>query len=471
MSPVVLTNWHSVGPTPVTQVGGGGGANQRLGLHVTSDELAIWQTRATSGPYKTTGDVSTNSPGDWDRITTNANTFKNAGKPYQQWAGQTSASCYNLTSGSPPSRSQGENLLCAAFYYLVTGDTAYGNPVVTDLLAQAAVTGTDFSNATRWCTTSPDDPEAAYAVTMWLTKLLFAYDYVKGNMTSGQRTTMETWFHDAGTYWEKIVDLLIENAFPNRDTDDYSNPSGAGDGGGSKVLYFGGPTNDFWGEHWNNRCSNMVEFFTCVGVMVNDSNLKDRGKRFFKEWMQYNVFADGTPGEFYRWENGFPVLGWDYAMMVVGPMVTTADVLARAGDTELYDYSTSNGRNNGNHDTSGGPKSLLQIITTCNQYTDHTITRYGTATAGNNGNSNYLIDTNDEVSGEQHNSDVDLVIANLYYQNAYNKTIYMRTASGTVAYPASPVTGGWGVWGGAWGVYPGVMFMFAQNEGVVDPYP
>jgi hypothetical protein len=45
-----------------------GGANTRLGLHVTTNELAIWQTRSVSGPYKTAGDVSTNSPGDWDHI-------------------------------------------------------------------------------------------------------------------------------------------------------------------------------------------------------------------------------------------------------------------------------------------------------------------------------------------------------------------------------------------------------------------
>lgn len=50
-------------------------ANTRLGLHVTADELAIWQDRAVNGPYKTAGDVSTNSPGDWTRIAANAATF------------------------------------------------------------------------------------------------------------------------------------------------------------------------------------------------------------------------------------------------------------------------------------------------------------------------------------------------------------------------------------------------------------
>src|SRR5262249_37269259 len=50
-------------------------AQTRLGLHVTQEELTIWRQRAQNGPYKTAGDVSINSPGDWDRIVSNRNAF------------------------------------------------------------------------------------------------------------------------------------------------------------------------------------------------------------------------------------------------------------------------------------------------------------------------------------------------------------------------------------------------------------
>ena len=50
-------------------------AATRLGLHVTQEELNIWKQRAVSGPYKTTGDVSPNSPGDWNRIAANASSL------------------------------------------------------------------------------------------------------------------------------------------------------------------------------------------------------------------------------------------------------------------------------------------------------------------------------------------------------------------------------------------------------------
>ena len=47
----------------------------RLHLHFTQEELNIWRHRAQKGPYKTGGDVCTNSPGDWERIAGNANAF------------------------------------------------------------------------------------------------------------------------------------------------------------------------------------------------------------------------------------------------------------------------------------------------------------------------------------------------------------------------------------------------------------
>ena len=37
-------------------------AQTRLGLHVTQEELNIWKQRSQSGPYKSAGDVQTNSP-------------------------------------------------------------------------------------------------------------------------------------------------------------------------------------------------------------------------------------------------------------------------------------------------------------------------------------------------------------------------------------------------------------------------
>ena len=59
-----------------------GWAQTETGLHYTPAELAVWRQRAnssnpTSGTtnYRVGGDVQINSPGDWERIIKNADSF------------------------------------------------------------------------------------------------------------------------------------------------------------------------------------------------------------------------------------------------------------------------------------------------------------------------------------------------------------------------------------------------------------
>jgi hypothetical protein len=432
-------------------------------LHTTTAEITNWQSRAASGPYKTSGDVSTNSPGDWDRIVTNKNSFVSSPSA-QRWSGNTVASCYDLTGTNAlrPGRTQGDRIRDAAFFYLVDGTTSVRDAVLAELLAQAAVAGADFSNGTRWCTSSPDDSDSAFSIGNFMTKLLFAYDYIRPGISGADQTTLDTWFLNAANYWESIVDLLVLNAFPDRNTDNYTTPTDAGLGSCINTLYYGGPNNSCWGEFWNNRSATIVRFFTSAGVLLNNSTLKNQGKRWFREWLIYNVFSDGTPGEYYRWAEGVPSLGWSYASYIIGSMVGVADVIARSGDTELYTFSSSSGRNG----TAGGPKSLLQVLTTHLGAVNGTVVRYGTGIAGNNGNINYRIDSDDNaVSSEQPRiEDIFTAQANLYYQDTFVKSIYMRTASGAPAYPATPNSGGDNVYGGDWGIHAGLLFQFGQME-------
>ena len=94
----------------------------RLGLFVTQEELNIWRQRAAKGPYKTKGDVSPNSPGDWTRIQKNATAFL-SNPSSDRWSGQTQDVCF-VSKPSRPSRHYGVNMRDAAFYYLITGDTS-----------------------------------------------------------------------------------------------------------------------------------------------------------------------------------------------------------------------------------------------------------------------------------------------------------------------------------------------------------
>ena len=447
------------------------GENTRLGLHVTSDELAIWQARAVSGPYKTAGDVSTNSPGDWDRIVSKKNSF-NSSPSSQRWTGKVTATCAQPFNPEP-AQGLGDLIVAAGFYALVADDSTTRNNVRDELLAQAAEVGTDFSDRSRWCLDTPYGPVIDEATTHsnWLTRLIFAYDYIRSSLSGGNQATLDDWFYEAGSWNAQAYDRWLTTAiYPGRMSDNYSSPTDAGVGSGQWLTHFGGFQTDDWIHSWSNRGMGQMRIAGMVGVMLNDSDLITRAKRICKEWIKYGVFSDGTIGEMYRGveTSGFRNHGFSYSSLLLGPVVTMADALARTGDYEIYDYSTSTGYNG----TAGGPKSISQIMTLLAGYVNHDVTRYGTESAGNNGNALYIIDTEDAAAGESIVDDTYMALGNQYYQSAYVKSIYTRAASGCPVYPSGGgATGGYPAFTGEWGVFPAILFMFGQNEGVVDPYP
>jgi len=127
-------------------------AQTRLGLHVTQEELNIWKQRAQSGPYKSAGDVQSNSPGDWTRVNSNATSFRNAGNTSERWIGQPAGSCWSRFSPTAvgPARNQGEKIRDTAFRYLINGDTNDRDAVLAGLLDQASQPGTNWTDSVRW---------------------------------------------------------------------------------------------------------------------------------------------------------------------------------------------------------------------------------------------------------------------------------------------------------------------------------
>ena len=444
----------------------------RLGLHVTQEELNIWKQRAASGPYRTTGDVSSNSPGDWTRILSNANAFLSSPSS-EIWAGQTSASCWwgDRTIVPPtPSRVRGEKMRDAAFAYLITGNTAYRDAARSQLLIQAATTGTNFADGSRWCNNPPIGDSYSHEITMWLAKILFAYDYIRPSISNSERATLDAWFRGAGIFWEAVVASTIKKRFPNRDKDDYTVTSSflpnGDDGSSPKLTHYNGWTKRGFHEGWNNRNGTQIRFAALVGVLINDNYLKNQGKRYFKEWLKYSVFPDGTDSDAHRWKSTAPALGWAYAGGMLAQMATMADHLARAGDAELYNYSTSEGM----FGTAGGPKSLHQVITTYMNHVNGKTMRYATTQSNQVGDENYRIHSIDKLANEARIHDTYLTPANVFYKDNYLKSIYMRTASGAPAYPYRVASAGFSVYGGEQGIYPGILFMFGQMEGKVWPY-
>jgi hypothetical protein len=447
----------------------------RLGLHVTQEELNIWKQRAGDGPYKIKGDVSPNSPGDWMRIQSNANAFL-LNPSGERWSGQTTGACWwadRKTTPLLPGRSRGEKLRDAAFSYLVTGNVKYRDAVRSELLAQSETPGSNFADGTRWCNNPPIGDSHSHEIVMWLTKILFGYDYIRSSLSDVDRTRLEAWFRSAGSFWETVVRTTLKKRFPNRDKDDYAtlgpgwDPANPVCSHGKCVTHYDGWKKYDWHEGWNNRNAAQIRFATLVGILTNDAFLKNQGKKYFKESLKYSVFPDGTHADFRRWTDTKPGLGWHYAGTMLGSLVNIADHFARAGDPELYQFSSSEGL----FGTQGGPKSLDKAIKLFLGHVNRTVVRYGTSDPAKNGNPTYLVSSVDSLSREARVHDTYMAPANLFYKDSFVRSIYTRSASGAPPYPATPSNSGEGsAWGGEWNVYPGILFMFGMMEGKVSPY-
>lgn len=445
-------------------------------LGITQAEINAWDGRRVSGPYRITGDVQTNSPGDWTRINNNASTFRSAGNTSENWSGQTLTTCWQ-PSGSPalPGRSRGEKIRDTAFRFLLTGDTADRDAVEAGLLAQAATAGTQWVSP-RWVASSNclQGDGFSWEISLWLTKLIYAYDYIRHSISAGNRTTLDAWFTAAATLFNSVTHNTTIVRFPNRDSDDYTTQAYT-TCSQAALTHFGGFTHCDFHEAWSNRSANHIRVVGLVGIMTSNTTFKNRALRWVKERIRFNAFADSTDGEFHRTtfpsSSATPGVGWNYVALAMGAMNALADAFARSGDTSLFDYSTSLGDNAG-LTPAGGPKSLLSITKKWLDYVDRTVTRYGT-TNSKNQTECYIIDTVDcaPFAVASWISDTYVAQPNLYWNDARIKSVYMRQASGSPAYPSNPSSFGGCVYCGDWSTLPGVLFMFGQMEGLVNPYP
>ncbi len=444
-----------------------GGPGQRSGLHFTPQEVEIWRERAVSGPYRTSGDVSPNSPGGWTRISENAHEFA-ADPSAGRWTGPDQgdlSTCVPDGADAPPT-SGPSRLRDAAFYTLVTQDTRYLDVAKDELLWQTQHPGTDLSDSDRWCEGVLYDLGPSWAIANWATKLLFAYDYLGDDaFTTEERRSLDAWFSEAAEFFQTDLDDKLGDNFQGRLAGDYELSGYRRDSPNcDSVNYAGGPENCSVHRYYNNRRATTARFIGLVGIHQQDPSLQSTAERFVREFVAYSVFPDGSLGDFERWEDRLPDLGWAYGIQALGPVVDIADAFARTGDTSLYDYETSNGA----HGSEGGSKSLDFAVKSMGRYLDGTYERYATEDPNEVGDANRI---DGEHGDWQSVHDASLTVANVYYRDEYIHGMYTRTGEGMPSYPEDPASiGSHPVWTGWGGVFPGTLFMFGQMEGRVWPY-
>lgn len=423
------------------------------GLHFTDQEIAIWRARKDNGPYKD----------EWTAILNRATSWKN--NPDARWAGNTTGTCWAGDQFDPP-LGKDAGLRDAAFVYLLTGDVSYRDAVRKELLAQTAITGTDWTNTQIWCPTAGNAHEH-YHPANWVRRLGAGYSYIQNSLPSSDRIKIEKWFATAGKYFDSVIHNVVRKRFPNRYSDDYAVCQDASHCPGSSLgtTHFGGHTVYKFHHAWSNTTSAVAAAAAMIAVIVDDSTLKDHAKRYVKEWLKYGTFPGGYVMDQFRW-NGTVIIarGYRYPYLNLGSIITIVDHLARNGDIELYTFETTKGM----FGSEGGPKSLLKVLQHYARQTNGTVIEY--ASTARTTNPDFILDhsmpysDNSKVVNQA--QFVNLTPANLFYNNPEVARAYGTTL------PSIWESFGCDMLSGDWcSAYPRIRFMFAQMEGKVWPYP
>lgn len=424
------------------------------GLHCTDEELAVWRRRAVHGPFRVANDHSTHTPGDWERIEDNARTF--LGDPeLHGWDGPDGDGCVS-PAAEAPTEVGASALRDAAFRALVVGDRSAARTVADALLRHARRDALDFDDAERWCAGRLHDLNPGFEIANWLTKLLYGYDYVgPRGFTDREVAELDDWFAAAARFFAAELDSDLDPLFADRAagrlSDELREEPYCG-----RSLYVGGPVSCRIHRSYNNRRASMARFVGLVGIHQQDAELQRTAARFVEELVTYSIFPDGSMGEFERWDDRLPDLGWAYATQTLAAAVTVADAFARAGDPSLYEFETSEGA----YGTEGGPRSLLGAVRAIGGYVDGTYDRYAGEEDGA-GDPSRLIDGSHD--GWQSLHDISLAPVLRYAADPYLQAMVLRTGRGMPPYPEEPAPiGRHPVWTGDSGTYPAVLFMFAD---------
>jgi hypothetical protein len=414
--------------------------------------LAVWRERARTGPYRTGDDAGPNTPGDWQRIQENARIF--AQDPAASHLVARFSGCATGRNLGPDAQfgqdlrgaggkfEHSVKLRDAAFAALVNDEGNLAREVLGQLLRQAQESTLDFTDRRRWCPVETnaeafEEVEFLFPLSGYLARLLFAYDYVSQWATPDERAVLDAWHRDAATYVGNSVHRS-DHLWQDAEAGEYVPTKSAGY---DHAQWRGGRETSRYGRHYNNRQAVNVLYITAAGVHLGDKPLTSTGRRWAKEYVRYSVYPDGTVAELERGRSGAE-RGMNYVNKALGTVVMVADLLARHGDTSVYDYTTSEGA----FGTAGGQKSLRTALRGADGMyrTDGRI-----ATGGGE-----FADTDQNLA-----SDATFAVAQRYYGDSTVARMLDRS------WPANPRRSWAQPWQGPWGLLPGALFQYHDMPG------
>jgi hypothetical protein len=491
-------------------------AQTREGLIFSTEEFAFWRKRAgfDGGParYKSISDVSTNSPGDWDRIVNYKNQWvSNPGNDRYANYFQGCLACAYPNSNQKVGfeTDAGFFILHAAFYARMVGDatlkTAIRNEILahyvretyqyTDALGKVStLRAFDFTNAKRWVPNCFNDISAGFQIADMLWKLTQAFELTSSNgstaWSDNDKAEFNAWLKAAGYFVKTNYDTEADKLFVNRAAGNYT-PAGTAaqlektpsnwavmytDGSGvqHKARYIS--------KNYSNRRVTQAKAVVMIGTHLNDPVLIESGVKYMMETIMFGFGSTGWYCDYLRQEAAVPASpghqakapnpqkGFTYSHSTLLEIMLCAEVRARVGDFRLYNFKTTGGTTaiiSGSERSSDGTtvKGLEMLILAQIKLWQHQAPAlYGTedaALATGVDKAKYLMDGTNEFSGDHAVWYADFAIANQYYKNATITNMYLT--GGASPYPANPQSyGPRNGWTG--GSTVGLLFLFGQRE-------
>lgn len=483
--------------------------SQRVGLFLTQPELDSLKVRAGLLPgtpmYRHTGDVQAFSPGDGDRIISKAN----------QYISGTASSNYledrytEYFKGGPNAPVQKDGtvkydpetaalkMMHCARHYLLTGSTAHGQKVRQELLrivdekylytsstgVRDSLRAFDWNNKLRWVSVS--DVAPGFTQAEWLQRLAMSYDDVKTLFSDTEKAKFLSWLKGGAYYMRLCTEPYLNGIFPGREHGDYT-ISGTflnleKSGYGKSLMYYNGPYARVVSRAWGNRRVAMATAYGLIGILTSDATLTNSAKRFFKELITYSYTVNGYHIDFLRGidvddPNISPDKGFMYASLP--GLFVFAEALARTGDFDLYEFSTTGGMTaatSGADATSDGvtQKNILMIMKAMLNRRFHlNTTRYATSDGGQL-NSAHEIDGVDVLHGNYSQFDIIYAVANRYYKDTFVKNGYTRNQTAiptAIPYRSTPQPAG-PTPQVNFGFFAATHMQWAKTENWPSPYP
>lgn len=429
-------------------------------MFVSGLRLQLWRSNRDGGVYVTTGDVSTNSPGDWDRIVGEKNTFM-ANPAAHLFTGPAGWRNIPATGCIPEADAGGEadwltppeRINSAMLFALVQKDATVAAKVRDILVQQVNYQDTKFADRARYCLNQGHRYDNVLFAFLgeWLSKVIVGWDFLDAYeqennvtlVTTAQRDAYKAWVLGYAQWNHHYADADLASLFVDRIGGDYTlTGDGSSTPAHSQVLYDGAVRPLKASIKYNNRGTRGMRGAGLAAVAAGDATEIATNKRYWEEVIKFGHFTNAdAQSDFERWTATEPNKGWKYATEIVAPMITVAEALKSTGDTSLYDFSTSAGTTQ----TSGGPKTLLTAMTALMRY----VSQFYSRKAGGN--------PINPAPG--YVNEVGLILGNSHYSDTFIRQTYLR--ENAAAYPSNPSKGKFDPWRPDGGVFPAGLFLFA----------